>query len=117
MNIMRQIKFRGKRTDTGEWVEGDLIHRDAAPKSISNIQIAGYGVQPETVGQFTELFDKNGKEIFEGDVVSFRGDQYSVKMIEGGCYMLFHHGDFKAFGLIRCNGECEIIGNIYDTSE
>ena len=66
---MREIKFRGKRLDNGEWIEGDLLRMnghwfiflDPAPEGIDK-----YAVDPATVGEFTGLKDKNGKEIYEG---------------------------------------------------
>ena len=74
---MREILFRGKRERDGEWVEGNLfipekVTRRDVPTEIllgTNIVRISYAVDPSTVGQYTGLCDKNGKKIFEGDVV------------------------------------------------
>lgn len=67
---MREIKFRGKRLDNGEWVYGDLHIRTPFPHIHSEIDYSRLKIDPHTVGQFTGLHDKNGKEIYERDIVA-----------------------------------------------
>jgi hypothetical protein len=66
---MRNIKFRGLRTDGNGWVYGSFIHNNIDCECIIDIDAEQFEVLPESVGQFTGLTDKNGIEIYEFDYV------------------------------------------------
>lgn len=136
---MRDIIFRGKRTDNGEWVEG-LLYKEFDnfySKSLFNIQrinkfgipIAVYEIDPETVGQFTGLVDRNGKRIFEGDIVKKHyANATNADFVE---LVVFHSGKYCAMGKLQgdrriyapladgvpCVKRVEVIGNIHDNPE
>ena len=127
---MREILFRGKRTDNGEWVEGDLLHYESGEMAICKgfskygyeaTEIIGrYKVIPETVGQFTGLTDKNGVRIFEGDIVTgyFNHEKIVGYVFYGGSAQFFIQRD-GIYGIGLNNSDCwlEVIGNIHDNPE
>lgn len=147
---MHDILFRGRRKDNGEWVEGYFvcdIHNEIG--AIVNHIVNGnnsnpridkiFSVEPYTVGEFTGLTDKNGKKIFEGDIL--QNDQ--LPYMVNGKSIYYHEvvwmNDVSAFGLYvhknpkaRANGlshgemqyiedfdssDWEVVGNIHDNSD
>ena len=138
---MREILFRGKRIDNGEWVEGafclkdcdapfgDMVDRPSIIKYDPPCDGFWFRIDPETVGQFTGLTDKNGKKIFEGDICRFREWSKGEMCWVGKVH--WEHQQFMISG--DRNKECEtmfelcmsrfipenieVIGNIHDNPE
>ena len=138
---MREILFRGKRTDNGTWIEGNYCIAEKLDKSgveyfIIEIESDGsqYYVIPETVGQYTGLLDKEGKKIFEGDIVhavyqvgyiGCKNVDYGIGVVKycasyygGASYEIDIIGDSgsRVFTASLENG-VEVIGNIHDNPE
>lgn len=130
---MREILFRGKRTDNGEWVEGyyykvkccriddELCDYITIPYiEQCNLPNSQYIVNPETVGQYIGLKDRNGINIFEGDIVK------RVWFGKMSIYQIVYDNDLASFigqAGVRFTTfdygptEFEVIGNIYDNPE
>jgi len=139
---MREIKFRGKRKDDGKWIYGNLVilrnkyficEKDTSIFD-TYFEHCFKEVIPETVGQYTGLKDKNGKEIFEDDIVDDNWyDVYGEKInkyliVKFGEYCGLDYYDYPNYGfyLENENGEqyalpyhepIKIIGNIHDNPE
>lgn len=132
---MREILFRGKNL-LGKWIEGDLLQYLGCEKKHIVRHSTGAGGQeviPSTIGEYTGLKDKNGKRIFEGDIVTYED---AVADFEG-----YHDDVFLNCGEVGISTwdgiyftnrqtvdmsdlyesetmvDCEIIGNIYDNPE
>ena len=126
---MRAIKFRGRRTSDRKWIYGDLKKLEPFGFFIHGYDgefCLNFGVDTETVGQFTGLCDKNGKEIYEGDILRWDVNNllYVVTFESGMFYASIkecNEGMIGGFPLHRLTeydyGKCEIVGNIHDNPE
>ena len=116
--MMREILFHGKQTDGEKWVEGNLIrylNGKAAILELDGLKI--FSVDPDTVGQFTGWFDRNGKRIFEGDVAAAEnGKRYEIKFAEGSFYLDGTSSIIRNPNKLTIN-RFTIIGNIHDHPE
>ena len=142
--MAREILFKAKRKDNGEWVEGfyvclnsksHRIYNGCAETDCGDYYPAWFEVIPETVGQYTGLKDKNGVKIFEGDIVRtqpFFDKPYSkkakstqhigvVEYIAGdtGAEWRVRIEDYIGYGHCAFSAfhNCEVIGNIHDNPE
>ena len=125
---MREIKFRAKTIDTGKWLYGCL--------QVPRIEGGGYymwdanmrqrKVDPETIGEFTSLKDRNGNDIYEGDIISFdygNGEPVSEDLIEvrfvRGVFAFLWNGDLDDECLVSSpTHEWAIVkGNIHDNPD
>lgn len=135
---MREIKFRGL-SGNGHWVYGYYVYASQGVKhklsthskhwivceafgngGYFNATSKVYIKHAETIGQFTGLHDKNGKEVYEGDVIRHGFNFFGIgKVVFDECGFYFESLDSEIMndGYIALNNECEVIGNIYENPE
>ena len=141
---MREILFRGKRIDNGEWVEGFFVAKvdpllgimtsliltqELDANGILRSNMTWHKVDPETVGQYTGRIGKNGKKVFENDILQMftiwedgtigKGLVCAVQWLTNDqCYVLTRGGSIvDDFGNYGRPEYYEIIGNIHDNPE
>lgn len=136
---MREILFRGKRIDNGEWVHGQYLKREYSGFTDNSIWTpkGTIPVKPETISQFIGLTDKNGKKIFENDIVRWddmtNGERWRVAVVEFNPDIQFriiriecdfiqsaqegYVFRFGRFSYKDTHNHLEIIGNIHDDAK
>ena len=134
---MRKIKFRGKAKSNGQWVYGNLSYLDGG-EGFRHVRIESQEwdggltrvteVDPETVGQNTDIEDVNGKEIYEGDIVEFENsivsntgvvvwDRCNPCMAISYTHKLTNVTLYE-YDFVKCGSMLiEVIGNIHDNPE
>lgn len=112
----REILFRGKRIDNGEWVEGMYLYiKGHTYPSIFDMAGFSHIIITKTVGQFTGLLDKNGNKIFEGDIVKYENKIYEIKYLEK--YARFAPSNKHSVFMVCAFNHLEVVGNIHDNPE
>lgn len=128
---MRPIKFRGKSKLNGEWHYGNLFVSDTRGRTHISTPARGcLSIAPDTVGQFTGLYDKNGQEIYEGDIITLKGLYPRVVLWDKMMWALmptdyYQDNIFWVMNLQHpgvdwweeYTSEFEVIGNIHDNPE
>ena len=130
--MLRDILFRGKRIDNGEWVEGAYFPAKDGALICTNIAAGtpvdetamciAWSVDPDTIGQYTGLIDENGDRIFEGDLITIPGSKRQglpapVKWSNFDARFEICRRGFNPICLDGGDGIYEVIGNIHDNPE
>lgn len=124
---MREILFKAKRLDNGEWVEGDLLHtRHADVVLISDFKDQLFRCDGNTLCQYTGLTDKNGQKIWENDICDRKEKYPEIVVFNEGDWQLDYsyvfgkeiHSDACNLGFYVCERNCvEVVGNIFDNAD
>lgn len=117
---MREILFRGKRLDTGEWLKGQLA-RYNPELEVANIVDQHEFLVPvitSTVSQFTGMYDKNGKRIFEGDILEIENEGAYLCVWDDGNLEFALTNRRESFGMAYVpTYDVIVVGNIQDSPE
>ena len=122
---MRTIKFRGKPIQ-GDQLYENFVYGNLAKyaSGVYNILVPiqwgfeNYEIDPETIGQFTSLYDCDGKEIFEGDILDFNGLTVEVRFVRGAFALLVNGNlDDELYGDCRTDLFAKVIGNVYENPD
>lgn len=130
---MREVKFKGERLDNGEWIFGDLIENQGRffiyhatnettieDSDNGRISIVAVEVDPSTVGQYTGMKDKNGKEIYERYILRIYYDDGDSSLTDVRDFgEIDYYTDDSDYTILAWFDpeKCEVIGNIHDNPE
>lgn len=132
--MKREILFRGKDKATDQWVYGDYTHNEGLnthyiSRNVNNTSRKAWEVDPDTIGQYTGFKDKNGKKVFEGDIVHLKGDGFDgsevgvdyhriVSFYDGAfCLSIGEGFHFPIGNYFHGLDDWDVVGNVTDNAE